>query len=212
MKECNIVIHITANESEKANALFLGLHGMEGFNRLESIIAADTYLKAETTKSNEISALTIQQKKILENADAKITDDKYMVQRALLLLEIAGAKIQDIGHFKEHFCNQDILFKMAKGTSDGYANYVNTKMQEISDMADGDIWYDMKTKKVRMNCFEYMSPSEYEEQNPDEYFADLYVYHGRNITDFSTNEVGAMYTLYKQFPISTEDGIVITFI
>ena len=33
MEGCNIVIHITANESEKANAVFRDSHGIDGFKK-----------------------------------------------------------------------------------------------------------------------------------------------------------------------------------
>lgn len=213
MEGYNIVIHIMANESEKANAMFCGSHGIDGFKKLRDIIKADNYLNTGMVTINDLEGLTVEQKNLLEKTDKEIVNDKYLTQRALLLLEIVGAKLMDIEHYKKWSCNQTILFETKKGTSDVYSNYINTKMREVSKLADGDIWYDMKTKKIRMNCFEYMSPYEYEDKKGDEYFADLYFYDGaNNISSFSVSEMESIGRLFDNFPLSTKDGIVITLI
>lgn len=213
MEGCNIVIHITANESEKANAVFRDSHGIDGFKKLRNIIEADNYLNTDMVTINDLDGLTVEQKNLLEKSDKEIVNDKYLTQRALLLLEIVGAKIMDMEQYKKWSCNQTILFETQKGKSDIYSNYINTKMQEASKLADGDIWYDMITKTIRMNCFEYLSPYEYEEKKCDEYFADLYVYDGTNdITSFSVTEMESIERLFDNFPLSTKDGIVITLI
>lgn len=213
MEGCNIVIHITANESEKANAVFRDSHGIDGFKKLRNIIEADNYLNTDMVTINDLDGLTVEQEHLLKKTDKEIVKDKYLTQRALLLLEIVGAKIMDIEQYKKWSCNQTFLFEPQKGKSNVYSNYINTKMQEASKLADGDIWYDMKTKKIRINCFEYLSPYEYEEKKCDEYFADLYVYDGASdITAFSVTEIEAIEQLFDNFPLSTKDGIVITLI
>jgi hypothetical protein len=213
MEGYNIVIHIMANESEKANAMFYNSHGIEGFNKLRNIIEADNYLNTDMVTINDLDGLTVEQEHLLKKTDKEIVKDKYLTQRALLLLEIVGAKIMDIEQYKKWSCNQTFLFEPQKGKSNVYSNYINTKMQEASKLADGDIWYDMKTKKIRINCFEYLSPYEYEEKKCDEYFADLYVYDGASdITAFSVTEIEAIEQLFDNFPLSTKDGIVITLI
>ena len=115
---------------------------------------------------NDLDGLTVEQKNLLEKADKEIVNDKYLTPKSpLLLLEIVGAKIMDMEQYKKWSCNQTILLRHKKRESDVYSNYINTKMQEVSKLADGDIWYDMITKTIRMNCFEYLSPYEYEEKN-----------------------------------------------
>ena len=193
--------------------MFYNSHGIEGFNKLRNIIEADNYLNTDMVTINDLDGLTVEQEHLLKKTDKEIVKDKYLTQRALLLLEIVGAKIMDIEQYKKWSCNQTFLFEPQKGKSNVYSNYINTKMQEASKLADGDIWYDMKTKKIRINCFEYLSPYEYEEKKCDEYFADLYVYDGASdITAFSVTEIEAIEQLFDNFPLSTKDGIVITLI
>lgn len=213
MKGYNIVIHIMADKSEKANAMFPDLHGIDGFKKLKNIIEADNYLNTDTMTIHDLDGLAREEKNLLKKIDKEIANDKYLTQRALLLLGIVGAKIMDIEQYKEWFCNQKIFFETKRGTFKVYSNYINTKLKEASRLADADIWYDMKTKKIRMNCFEYMSPYEYEEKKCDEYFADLYAYDGVNdITSFSVTELESIERLFENFPLSTKNGIVITLI
>lgn len=215
MKGYNIVIHITADDSEKANAIFFNSNGMDGFQRLKHIIMADKYLNSDKITIHEMEWLKSHQKSLLESVDRRITEDKFSTQRALLLLEMVGAYIQSLNQLKECFMNQSLLFSpTSKGIlPEGFSNCINTKIKEDSNKADGDIWYDMKTKTVKMNCFEYMSPYEFEEKYFDDYFADLNIYdRKKDITNFSADEIEDIETIFNQFPVSTEDGIVISMI
>ena len=72
MEGYNIVIHIMANESEKANAMFYNSHGIEGFNKLRNIIEADNYLNTDMVTINDLDGLTVEQENLLKKRIRKL--------------------------------------------------------------------------------------------------------------------------------------------